>query len=57
MDQSEEGVVSALCPPACLANLHAAVQQAADEELISSASWIHRAIWAAVRESKGVHRG
>ena len=36
------------------ADLHAAVQQAADEELISSASWIRRAIAQAVRQAKGV---
>ena len=35
------------------AALHAAVQRAADEELISSASWIRRAIAQAVRQAKG----
>jgi hypothetical protein len=37
------------------AHLYAAVQQAADEELISSASWVRRAIAQAVRQAAKVN--
>jgi predicted HicB family RNase H-like nuclease len=51
MDQSDEGGSKRLVSTRLPAALHAAVQQAADEELISSASWIRRAIAQAVRQA------
>ena len=51
MDQSDEGGSKRLVSTRLPADLHAAVQQAADQELISSASWIRRAIAQAVRQA------
>jgi hypothetical protein len=54
-DQRRSGqLVSTRLP----ADLHHLVEEAARAELLTNASWIRRAILAAVRESaKGVHRG
>jgi hypothetical protein len=51
-DHSDSKLVSTRLP----ADLHQLVEEAARAELLTNASWIRRAILAAVRESKGVHR-
>jgi hypothetical protein len=51
-DEAASKLVSTRLP----ADLHHLVEEAARAELLTNASWIRRAILAAVRE-KGVHRG
>jgi hypothetical protein len=59
MDHPEdEGGSKRLVSTRLPTDLHHLVEEAARAELLTNASWIRRAILAAVRESaKGVHRG
>ena len=57
-DHSDDEAASKLVSTRLPADLHHLVEEAARAELLTNASWIRRAILAAVRESaKGVHRG
>jgi hypothetical protein len=57
MDDHSDEAASKLVSTRLPADLHHLVEEAARAELLTNASWIRRAILAAVRESKGVHRG
>ena len=57
MDDHSDEAATKLVSTRLPTDLHHEVELAARAELLTNASWIRRAILAAVRETKGAQRG